>query len=251
MAEFQNFVLEESFQVTSADTDFSKTLKPSSLINMLIQIAWHHAEKLGFGMEFLHSNGLVWMLSRMHVIIYSQPLWNEMLQLKSWPKGIRRLFYLRDFEVSDALNRPVAKATSEWLIIDLHARRPKLYHPEYNIFQENKDRHAIQSEVPNLKSSTGGSHVFKNRVVYSDIDLNNHLTTTRYIDWMMDTFELQCLSDSKCCEVVINFIKEVPYGTEVVIRRFEQEKSDQYLFEFQTSDNTHTYFRGQLNFKAI
>lgn len=244
-------VLEELIPVTSADTDFTKTLSPSSLVNMLIQIAWHHAEILGFGMEFLHRNKLVWMLSRMHLKIYNKPFWNNRLQLRSWPKGIHRLFYLRDFEVSDISNLTVAQATSEWLIIDLKTKRPKLYQPENNIFQENKDRHAIDSLVPNLKSGDTDFEIFSNKVVYSDIDLNNHLTTTRYIDWMFDTFDLAFLEKYVCIDMVINFLRELPFGTEVIVKRHEISPEEHYLFEFQSPDEMQVYFRGQLQFASI
>jgi medium-chain acyl-[acyl-carrier-protein] hydrolase len=246
----KTFIIEESMLVSSADTDFTKTLRSSSLVNMLIQIAWHHAEKLGFGMEFLHINDLIWMLSRMHLKIYSKPFWNSQLQLRTWPKGIHRLFYLRDFEVLNESNQVVAEATSEWLIIDLKTRRPKLYQPENNIFQENKDKHAIETNVPNLKTPSNEFNVFMNKVVYSDIDLNNHLTTTRYIDWMMDTFNLKFLEKSLCNNMVTNFVRELPFGTEVVIKRFELSPNENYVFEFYSNDMTQVYFRGQLNFTA-
>lgn len=245
-----SLILEESTLVTSADTDFTKTLRSSSLVNMLIQIAWHHAEMLGFGMEFLHEHGLVWMLSRMHIKINCKPFWNSRLQLSTWPKGIHRLFYLRDFDVYDTSDQLVARATSEWLIIDIKARRPKLYQPENNIFQENKDKHAIETLVPNLKSLGSDFEAFNNKVFYSDIDLNNHLTTTRYIDWMMDTFDLEFLEKSICADLVINFIREVPFDTKVVIKRFKLSPNQNFLFEFQSTDEKQIFFRGQLHFSV-
>lgn len=246
MRKSTTYILEESMSVTSADTDFTKSLRPSSLVNMLIQIAWHHAEILGFGMDFLHTNKLVWMLSRLHLKVYSKSFWNNRLKLLSWPKGIHRLFYLRDFEVLNESNQTIAKATSEWLIIDLQTRRPKLYQPENNIFQENKDRHAIESFVPSLKSPNREFDTFHNKVVYSDIDLNNHLTTTRYVDWMMDTFDLTFLEKNTCSDIVINFIREIPFDTEVTIKRYELLPDKNYLFEFQSSDAVQIYFRGQI-----
>ena len=251
MSENLPFLLEESALVTSADTDFTKTLRTGSLVNMIIQIAWHHAEALGFGMEFLHANKLVWMLSRMHLKVYYKPFWNSRLKLTTWPKGIHRLFYLRDFEVYDNSGQAVASVTSEWLIIDLRVRRPKLYQPENTIFQKNKDKHAIETLVPQLKRTECTFETFRNKVVYSDIDLNNHLTTTRYIDWMMDTFDLSFLEKSLCTGIVINFIREIPYGHEVAIKRFEISKGENYLFEYQSMDGTQLFFRGTLEFNSL
>ncbi len=243
-------ILEESVLVTSADTDFTKTLRSSSLVNMIIQVAWHHAEALGFGMDFLHENGLVWMLSRMHLKVFSDPFWNSQLKITTWPKGIHRLFYLRDFEVVDSSSLPVARVTSEWLIIDLKVRRPKLYQPDNTMFQENRDKHAIETLVPNLREIEGSFETFQNKVVYSDIDLNNHLTTTRYIDWMMDTLDLSMLEQSLCTDIVVNFIREIPFGTRVSIKRFEIRKDEKYVFEFEATEVKQIFFRGSLQFSS-
>lgn len=243
-----HFILKENFQITSADTDFSKTLKPSGLINMLIQAAWHHAEILGFGVDMMHRESLVWMLSRIQAKIYLQPLWNENLSIITWPKGIRRLFYIRDFEVHNSLNSIVAHATSEWLLIDVKAKRPRLYNPENNIFNKNKGKHALMNVVPILESTNINAESFSNRVTYSDVDLNRHLTTTRYIDWMMDTFSMDFHSRNKCMGLTLNFIREIPYDEKVDIQRSEDNSSNCFSFAFKKHATEKDLFRGHLCF---
>jgi len=241
-------ILEEKIHVTSADTDFTKTLKPSALINMLIQVAWHHAEILGFGIDLLHRENLIWMLSRIHVKVHSYPCWNEILSLSTWPKGIRRLFYLRDFEICDSQNNIVARATSEWILIDIKTKRPKLFQPENNIFHQNKDKHALKNEVPLLETIPSGFETFCNKVHYSDIDLNQHLTTTRYIDWMMDTFDIGFLRKNKCKEIITNFLREIPYNETVDILRSKKDGAVCYDFTFRKPQESKDFFRGKLCF---
>ena len=242
-------ILHESALITSSDTDFTRNLKLSALVNMHIQIAWHHAEQLGFGFEFLHANDLIWMLSRFHLIIEAYPQWNEHLHLSTWPKGIRRLFYLRDFSTADESGNPVSKATSEWLIINRRAKRPKLYNPDNNIFRENLEKHAINGEVPVLTFDGKNKAEYSNKVVYSDIDLNQHLTTTRYIDWMMDCFEIDYFNNKYCNELVLNFIREIPFGEHAVIKKAElTDQPNRYVFEFTSTDGKTVFFRGLLGF---
>ncbi len=242
------YILKENIQITSADTDFSKTLRPSSLINMLIQVAWHHAEVLEFGMDMMHREGLVWMLSRMQTKIYQQPFWNDSLSITTWPKGIRRLFYIRDFEVHDSQNRLVAQTTSEWLLIDIKVKRPKLYNQESIIFNQNKDKHSINNAVPILEAIGGDAESFSNQVNYSDVDLNQHLTTTRYIDWMMDTFSMDFHAKNKCKALILNFIREAPYNEKVEILRFNDQTSNCFDFSFKKPEGEKDLFRGQLCF---
>jgi acyl-ACP thioesterase len=215
---------------------------------MLIQIAWHHAEQLGYGVDYLHGNGLVWMLSRMHINIKRIPRWNESLKLATWPKGIRRLFYLRDFLVTDEKNNLVAESTSEWLMIDINARRPKLKDPESLIFLANKGTHAIESEVPNLKTPSGNSKTFHYTTRYSDLDLNQHLASTRYIDWMFDTFNLSYLEKHECHELILNFIHEISFEEEVQVRRVCIEDEKKFQFESSSRNLNKVFFRGQLSF---
>lgn len=241
-------ILTEQAKITSADTDFTSNLRVSSLVNMIIQTAWHHADDLGFGMDFLHENGLVWMLSKMHIKFFSFPAWNQNVTLVTWPKGIRRLFYLRDFEVMDAKENPVAKVTSEWLIINREARRPKLYNPDHPIFNENSSKHALETLVPILATPKTNPVLFHEEVGYSDVDLNQHLTSTRYIDWMLNTFDLDFLEANSCKELVINFIREIPYKEKISLKRYQITSDHSYLFEFISPEKDKVLFRGQLSF---
>jgi medium-chain acyl-[acyl-carrier-protein] hydrolase len=244
-------ILEEDFLVTSADTDFARKLRISSLINMYIQIAWHHAEELGFGISYLHQNNLAWVLSKLHLKIDAYPEWNDTLKLVTWPKGINRLFYLRDLEVNTKSGKQVARATSEWLIIDTKTKRPKLKGPDNDVFNKNKDKHAIASLVENIDTLTGNFELFPLKISYSDIDLNQHLTTTRYIDWMFDTFEMDMHEKFHCTEVVLNFMREIPYGIEVSAKRNSCPDKNCHNFEIIKNNTEQTLFRGKIHFKSI
>jgi medium-chain acyl-[acyl-carrier-protein] hydrolase len=239
-------ILNEEFLVTSADCDHTRQLKVSSLVNIFIQVAWHHAEKLGFGIDFLHSNGLVWMLSRLHLKFGTMPDWNSKVISTTWPKGIRRLFYLRDMHFEDPQGRTIADGTSEWLMIDIKARRPKLYQPDNNVFLQNIDRHAIKDEIALLEMPVVEPEIFQKKVFYSDIDLNHHLTTTRYIDWMFDTFDPEYIGLNSPKELVLNFIREIPYGKEVVLKRFSSDNNQ--FFEFSSLTDNQVFFKAGLIF---
>jgi medium-chain acyl-[acyl-carrier-protein] hydrolase len=227
------FIWEEEFLVTSSDTDFSKRLSVSALTNMFIQVAWHHAEELGFGVNYLNQKGQAWVLSRLHFKIESFPAWNETLKLVTWPKGIRRLFYLRDLEVYDSKNHKIAVATSEWLLIDIKSKRPKLEGPDEAIFSKNLDKHAIEKEIEKIKFPDGSNIKFSNKALYSDIDLNQHLTTTRYIDWMFDTYDLAFHEAFKCCELIATFNREIAFDEVIQIKRVDSLDILSSIFSFQ------------------
>jgi medium-chain acyl-[acyl-carrier-protein] hydrolase len=245
------FILDKEFCVTSAETDFSHHLKVSSLVNMFIQIAWQHAEELGFGKSYLHQQNLAWVLSKLHLKIDSLPQWSETIKLVTWPKGINRLFYLRDLEVHDKNDNQITCGTSEWLLIDTKSKRPKLEGADEDIFSKNKDKHAIETLIPNLKPIANDPVYFPFRAKYSDIDLNQHYTATRYIDQMFNTFDLDFFKKNECTEIVLNFIREIPYGTEVLVKKVFDVPTNCHEFEFVEKVKGEILFRGKIWFKAL
>ena len=78
--------------------------------------------------------------------------------------------------------------------------------------------------------------------------MNEHLTTTRYIDWMLDTFDPNYLSVNSCKELIVNFIREIPLGIPVKIVRYNTDEDKQFLFEFLHPEQSQLFFRGQLGF---
>ena len=130
----------------------------------------------------------------------------------------------------------------------MKAKRPKLYNPENNIFTQNKDKHALKNAVSVLDEINTDAELFSNQVKYSDVDLNQHLTTTRYIDWMMDTFSMDFHSKNKCKSLILNFIREIPYSEKVDIQRTKDNNTNCFHFGFRKPGGEKDQFRGKLSF---
>jgi medium-chain acyl-[acyl-carrier-protein] hydrolase len=239
--------LKEDFLVSSADVDFQQKLRLSALTNYLIQIAWKHAEMLGWGVDELFKHGLGWVLSGLQIQINEYPNWRDIVSIETWPKGINRLFYLRDYLFFNSKKEIIGRASTSWLLIDIERRRPKLYDLDHEVFTLNQNRHAIEALIPTLGYENKNEQNTDNKVRYSDVDLNHHLTTTRYIDWIFDTYQLNELTQRKPKELTVNFIKEVTYGKSVFMQRsLKSETADQ--FQLVEGKNEKPFFRAELRY---
>ncbi len=234
---------EEKFLVTSADVDFEQKLKISSLTNYLIQISWHHAEDLGWGVDDLLKYNLVWVLSGLHIKLDKYPDWRETITVITWPKGINRLFYLRDYLIKNETGEIIGRATSNWLMIDIDKRRPKLHELDDLLKNANKNRHAIEEVIPMLRQNNEVISTTDFAVRYSDVDLNKHLTTTRYVDWVMDTFSPDEVENKRPKSFMANFVKEVRFGREVKMIKSQSSENAQ---QFEMIDD-----EGKSNFRAL
>lgn len=240
-------LLQKEHIITSAETDINGQMRAGALLNTCIQAAIESADQLGFGFKKLAPQNLFWVLSRFSIEI-SRPLeWQEKISIETWPKGMDRYFYLRDFLLKDPENKTIAKATSAWLAVHKTSKRPvQIKSEDESIIFALENQHAL-SYPPMTVTPFAGSEKDMRTPRYFDIDLNGHVTATRYIDWMMDTFPLDFFKKNTLSSFHINFIKETLPGQEVLLFK-KAEHSKTYLLEGKHAAQDKPAFRGLLRF---
>lgn len=209
------------------DTDASWRLKPTSFMNMAQEAAGSHAVYLGFGYDDLIKTNTAWILSRVHVEFVDTPKWREEITLNTWHKGLNRLFFLRDFLITDNEGRERVKATTSWLVLNLETRRlvrdPKLME-EGTVCTENViETPADKVQMPkDVEAELVRTHL----VSYSDIDTNGHTNNAMYMQWSMNSVGYDITSTRPVKEFTINFNHETKAGDHVEIYRAFVEKED-------------------------
>jgi len=214
-------ILIKSFTITTADTDMLGRIRVGSFVNLLIQSAIDSAERLGFGFDNLQTQQLFWVLSRMSIEIYRPLQWAEHITVETWPKTVDGILYIRDFIVRDSNETEVARATSAWLAIDSFSKRPKRVDEKHTeIFNALKDKHAL-TQLPTKLGKMEVGEQFNFSPAFFDIDLNKHVTSTRYVDWIMDTFSIEKVLSSYPKSLHINYQKETMLGEMIKVFKTE------------------------------
>jgi len=161
------------FKITSAETDMDARLRSGALVNLLIQSATHSADKLGFGYDSLKKHNLFWVFSRLTVNIKRPLMWNEIVEIETWPKDIIGLLYTRDFELRDAAGEIIANATSAWLPIDIKTKRPKRKESfDSDFFTYLKDKHALKDPPENYLKQRKESNLWSDQHILMSISIN-------------------------------------------------------------------------------
>ena len=236
-----------SYKISSADTDMYMRIRLGGIVNLLIQSAISSAETLGFGFIGLRKQQLYWVLSRITVEVYQPFVWDEDVEVETWPKTIDGLRYVRDFIIRDKSQNIIARATSGWLAIDVETKKPKLLDGvEAEMFVFLKDKHSL-NELPERLPTTTEGDTFNVQSGYFDIDLNGHVTSTRYVDWMMDTYPIDFHKDNYPKRLSVNFMKETLPGDSINILRGTQDGL-QYNFEGINQAKKTVTFRGKIDF---
>lgn len=209
------------------DTDASWRLKPTSFMNYAQEAAGNHAVHLGFGYDDLIASNTAWILSRVHVEFPDAPRWREEVTLNTWHKGLSRLFFLRDFLITDSEGKERVKATTSWLVLNLETRRlvrdPKLVE-EGTVCAENVLE--IPADKVQMPKDIEAEHVMDHAVAYSDVDMNAHANNAMYMQWAMDAVDYSIASSRPVKEFTINFNHETKFGDVVSIYKARVEKED-------------------------
>lgn len=186
-----------------------------------------HAVYLGFGYDDLIKTKTAWILSRVHVEFPDTPLWREEMTLTTWHKGLNRLFFIRDFVMTDKQGRERVKATTSWLVLNLETRSmvrdPKLVE-EGTICTEN----AIENQADKVRMprDVEAVPVHEHIVGYSDVDMLGHANNAMYMQWAMDAVDYELASTKPVKEFTINFNHEIKAGEKVTLYRACVQKED-------------------------
>jgi medium-chain acyl-[acyl-carrier-protein] hydrolase len=177
-------VYNETFNLPAAAGDDSELSRLLALLEEMMETAGRHAEILGVGVSSLHDKGLTWVLARFHAQIKTIPLAGAAVHIATWPTGRHRLFAVRDFYLTDETGAEVLRATSAWALMNMETRRPARLDPHLPVFIRHPERMVADDFSP-LPPVEGAGSRATYRAVAADIDINDHVNNTVYLDWAL------------------------------------------------------------------
>ncbi len=189
-------------------------LRPIALMNKLQGLAGTHADMLGAGREYCASHNIAWVLTHMFVDIVDMPRAEEKLVYSTWPSVTSAVRSERDFEVKDANGKLKLRAISQWVLIDLHTRRP------VRITDFLPDWQGLPERVWDREFDKGTDFIPTKTCVmacrYDDIDVNQHINNAVYTVWATESVGFEYRNAHKLRGIDIYFEHEINPHTPTV-----------------------------------
>lgn len=237
----------EEYILNSNDVDTRERINPVALCNFMQNLASKAAEKRGFGYSFMHQNGFVWVLAKVNVKVLVYPKWNEQIKLQTWVHSIDRIKTDRHFIFYDKDDNEIACAITEWAMIDYNLRRPQIIE-KYIDRSKALDVKEANVDYPGKINKLNNLVFCCNRkIVYSDIDLNGHVSNIKYLEWFLDTYDFDFRHSTLLNEFAMNFLSECKFGQNVNIY-IEYKDNIHYGCIIRETDNKEV-FRIKLNWQ--
>lgn len=233
-----------TFVIPPQFVDFKTEILLSSLIDLIITASGTNADENGFGMNDLNKIGGTWVMTRLAMEIKHTPKQYEKITLETWVEEVHTLNTIRNFRIKNEQGETIGEAISVWMMINVERRRPM----ELSLL-EGIEEHILEEstsmENPLKLDNVEGEAIMSFNVKYSDIDINQHVNTRNYIQWMLDTFSLEDYKKGSIKRMDLNFVSEIVYGSEITVFKTELHPQD---FRFEIRANDRLACKGRVKF---
>jgi acyl-ACP thioesterase len=159
------------------------------------------------------------------------------MTIDTWIVSVNRLFTERHFQFGDSDGNIIGYARSLWASIDLETRKPtnllELYGLSGYIHPGKECPTEGLTKIPALKDNyeIAGGFIVK----YSDVDINKHLNSMKYIEHFVDIFDIEMFRDKEIRRIEVNYISEGHYGSK--LDRLKREEEDSvFVLEMRDGD---------------
>lgn len=220
---------------------------PLTLIaKRILETATYHAESLGIGYSTLIKENQAWVLARLAIEMTSYPGIYDKYTVETWIESYNKHFSARNFCFSNPNGEIYGYARSIWSVIDIQSRTSV----DLTTFRHMENSVALDKDCPIAPQSkikpVNGKDPFIYPVRYSDIDINRHVNSVKYIEHMLDNFPMDIYDNNFIHRFEINYVYEARYGD--LLKCFREQLSDNgYAMEIQ-NDQGETVCRGRIEF---
>ncbi len=242
----------EEVQINHVEGDYYRRWKLSSLFLALQEAAAHHAINLGAGYDELHPQNIAWVLSRFKICFNTFPFAGERVIIQTWPKGVaQKLFFIRDFLILADDNLTVyARARSAWLLTNLTTRRIQKPGVLRVDIPRNHGRDALDEPLERIMIKDDLEEQFRVQARPSMLDLMGHVTSARYLEWVVDCFPVQAFEDDALAWLQVNFNHEVKPGQRVSVAcGCSVEQKNTWFVQGDNLDSGAKAFEAALGFR--
>ena len=177
--------------------DFHSRLFMGHLGNHLLNAADFHSNDRGYGMSYLMPRHKTWVLSRLAIEMEEMPKSYDKFFVETWVESAMKYFTARNFKVTGMTasgeERVYGYGKSIWAMIDMESRQPvDIYSIHDGLIKEyiEADKACPIQASSRVKMSKDAAFVRSIDTYYNDVDPNGHINSVKYIEHILDLFDL-------------------------------------------------------------
>jgi len=235
-----------TFHIDPYLTDFNGRATLTMVANFILQAATKHAEARGFGYNYMKSINRAWVLSRMTMEIYQYPDNEQNINVTTWIAEVNKMFTERNFSFTNDSGKIIGYARTIWANIDVNTRHAENVSELYNIVDFITENPCPIENMRKIMPFKDEPQSGKFTIRYSDVDINNHLNSVKYIEHFVDMFDIQMFKTKQIERFEIHFAAEAVYGQKIALFK-KQEAENVFALEMRSDEIVISSARAYFN----
>lgn len=210
-----------NFVTESYLLDFRGRLPLPMIGNYLLHCAGEHARQKGFGFSDMSQRSCAWVLSRIAIEMSRYPAMSEPITIQTWVEDVGRWFTNRCFSIAGKDGSNIGYARSIWAAIDLETRKPSDLTELGNLKEHITEAPCPidkPGKTPPAETDTQGELY---QVRYSDLDVNGHFNSIKYIEHLLNLFDIEMFREKEIRRIDISYVAEGRYGMQLSLHKKE------------------------------
>ncbi len=207
------------FYVEPFHVDMTGRMFLGILGNHLLNAAGNHSQRRGWGIGALNETHHTWVLSRLSIELEEMPRQYEHGSIETWVESVIKLFTNRNFAILREDGTAYGYARSIWAMIDMETRRPC---DLLNLYDGDILNYVVSEDEKPCPIAGHGRFRFRDpqlvRTIdthYSDVDINGHINSIKYIEHILDLFPIERFRDQRLQRFEIAYKTESYLGDQL------------------------------------
>jgi len=228
-------VYKKTYKVLPGHLDMFGKVKLTEILKDLDDIVGEHAGLLNAGHENNLVKDLFWVISRYKVFVHTLPRLNDELLIRTAICKVEGYQSIRGIQILKG-DEILVTVSSSWLLLDLAKRRPQRIS---EIYQERPTVNILSDEhlyFERIKIPPSSAECYSLQARYSDLDSNDHVNNTRYLEWAFDCLPAELLVSADLRRITTEFLAETKLNEQIKIYCTENS-SNQYVVHGINNDS--------------
>jgi acyl-ACP thioesterase len=205
----------KEYEIHYYQIDKTQKATALALVSLLEDTALSHSQAIGLGIEELRAKRIVWLLNSWNIIIDKYPKWYDRISIENWMTHMEHFYATTDSYIKNANGEIIARASILWILMSIERKRPIRVPLEFSELYGMESEKAIAHPFRPIEGVNGPETEGSYLVRRSDIDTNEHVNNSRYIEWALEQVPTNVYDQCRLYSLEVKYKRETTLGNRI------------------------------------
>ena len=233
-------IFKETVKIGLKDIEKDNILGNKAILKFFENIAGHHSDSLGYGLNNSNETHLSWILLEWKIRSIKRIEYGEELHIDTWSRSIEKYYANRDFNMYNSKGELCVIGTSKWLLIN--TEKGSIVKPDETMiakYESESERKVFEEDLEKIKVPEEYTNEMLYTVKRKDIDFIGHMHNLYYLDLAYEVLPDEVYEKRLFNDVRITYKKEIKLGETVKCKYANVENKHVVVITIEDDKTVH------------